>query len=430
MSNIIDRRLNTGQKNLVNRQRFIERSKKQIKDALKERLKERKISDIQSGEKISIPIDGISEPTFGHDWNTGTNRRVLPGNRDFVTNDRIKRPEGGKGKGAGSGSEGSDSDETGQDEFVFQLTKDEFYDLFFDDLELPDLVKKQLKTVTAWETKRAGISNAGNPTNLSVIRTMKQSMGRRLVLRKPHEKEIQELEKQLETLDENSPEYQEILKNIELLNKKVRAVAYVDPIDLRYHVFDKKPVPSTTAVMICIMDVSGSMDEQKKDLAKRFFMLLYMFLQKKYTNLIVEFIRHHTAAERVDEHTFFYDTLSGGTTISSALTLCDEIIEKEYNPTEYNIYVCQASDGDNWSGDNDKCRSILQKSLLDKLQYMAYVEIPNTHVDTEFPYYSSHDSEIWQTYQAISKEDPKLQMTKVVNANDIYSVFRGLFEKK
>ena len=243
MSTIIDRRLNQGQKNLGNRQRFIRKARDQIKKSIRENLGSRSISDTNSGEKVKIPIDTIREPTFGHDWQTGDNTRVLPGNKDYVPQDKIKRPQGGQGQG-GRGKEASDSDETFEDDFQFTLTKDEFYDLFFEDLELPDMVRKQLKKSNTWEIKREGISTAGNPSNLNVIRTMKQSLGRRIVLRKPNERLITELEAELantETSQERKTEIELLLVD---LRRKTRAVAYVDPLDLRYNVFNKKMCPA------------------------------------------------------------------------------------------------------------------------------------------------------------------------------------------
>lgn len=429
MSTVIDRRKNSAQKNLGNRQRFIRKARDHIKRSIKENLGKRGITNTTDGEKIKIPIDGIREPNFGHDTSTGENRRVLPGNKDYVPDDKIKRPSGG-GQG-GKGNNASDSDETSEDEFAFTLTRDEFYDLFFDDLELPDLVRKQLKSIKIWETKREGISNAGNPSNLNVIRTMRSSLGRRIVLRRPKEKELEEMKAKLATLDPNSDEHAQLLLDIQELEKKTRAVSYVDPIDLRYNVFSKKPTPSNSAVMICIMDVSASMDEHLKDIAKRFFMLLYLFLQKKYDNVKIEFIRHHTSAERVDEQTFFYDRLSGGTMVSSALKLAHEVITKEYDPSLYNIYVCQASDGDNWDSDNPTCKQILEDDILPLIQYMAYVEVKNHHEADAHPLlYYSFQNNLYSTYKKISSENEKLQLTKAYGASDIYTVFRKLFEKK
>ena len=429
MSSIIDRRLNQGNKNLGNRQRFIRKAKQQIKRSIRENLSKRSISDTESGEKVHVPVDGISEPHFGHNPQSGVRNRVLPGNKEYTTGDRIKKPSGG-GASQGRGKQASDSDETTEDDFEFTLTKDEFYDLFFEDLELPDLVRKQLKTSDAFKMHRAGISTAGNPTNLHVVRTMRQSIGRRLILKKPHERELEKLQQRLHELPPDDPNRPELIAAMEAVSRKMRAVSYVDPIDLRYRVFAPQPQPSTTAVMFCVMDVSGSMDEHKKDLAKRFFMLLYLFLQRKYSRVIIEFVRHHTEAEQVSEDMFFYDKVSGGTKVSSALVLVNDLIESDYDPHMYNIYVCQASDGDNWDSDNQVCEEILNTRLLPKVQYMAYVEINDVRELGEYPLLQYAHTKLYQTYERVSKANEKLQVTRVWETKEIYSVFRELFERK
>lgn len=428
MSTIIDRRPNQGQKNLGNRQRFIRKSTAQIRKSLRDNLQNRSITDVSSGEKVKVPIDTIREPTFGHDWRSGSNRRVLPGNKDYVPKDQIERPSSG-GQG-GSGNQASNSTDTTEDEFTFSLTKEEFYDLLFEDLELPDLVKKQLKKSKKWEIKREGISNVGNPSNLNVIRTMKSSLGRRIVLRKPNEKLIDALEQELENTPTNQDRYLEIQQLLLKLRKKVQGVSYVDPIDLRYNVFNKKNVPSATAVMICVMDVSGSMDERKKDIAKRFFMLLYMFLQKKYENVIIEFIRHHSTAERVDEQQFFYDRISGGTIVSTGLVLAHEIILNDYDPSLHNVYVCQVSDGDNYDDDNNVCKKILNEQLLPLIQYMAYIEVLEDGGYDEYGLLHYMNTRLFNTYQSVADNCSKLQVAKVHAISDIYKVFRDLFEKR
>lgn len=429
MSSIIDRRLNQGNKNLGNRQRFIRKAKQQIKRSIRENLGKRSISDTESGEKVRVPVDGITEPHFGHNPQSGVRNRVLPGNKEYTSGDRIKKPAGG-GSSQGRGKQASDSDETTQDDFEFTLTKDEFYDLFFEDLELPDLIRKQLKTSDAFKMHRAGISTSGNPTNLHVVRTMRQSIGRRLILKKPHERELKRLQTELDELPEDDPKRSELMCQINALTRKVNSVSYVDPIDLRYRVFSPQPQPSTTAVMFCVMDVSGSMDEHKKDLAKRFFMLLYLFLQRKYARVVIEFVRHHTQAEQVSEEVFFYDKVSGGTKVSSALVLVNELIESDYDPNLYNIYVCQASDGDNWDTDNSICAEILETQLLPKVQYMAYVEINDLRELGEYPLLQYATTKLYQTYEQVSKVHEKLQVTRVWEVKEIYKVFRELFERK
>lgn len=425
---IIDRRPNKGQKNLGNRQRFIQRTRSHIGRALRKNLQNRSITDTESGEKVRIPTDSIQEPTFGHKPGSGNNQRVFPGNRQYQRGDQIDRPKGGQ-SGKGRGGDPGDSSETGEDDFHFVLSKEEFLDLFFEDLELPDLIKKQMKQTHALKSQRVGINTSGNPANLNVIRTLKASLGRRIVLRKPHEQELATLEQQLET-ESDSDKRLELEAQIAQLRKKVQSVPYVDPIDLRYNVFEKRPQPITTAVMICVMDVSGSMDEHKKDVAKRFFMLLYMFLQRRYEHVKIEFIRHHTQAERVDEDTFFYDRLTGGTQVSSALELTTKLIQDEYDPAVNNVYVCQASDGDNYDADNKTCAQILLDQLLPMVQYMAYIEISDPRDHEQYPLLRYAQSKLYQTYQRVHEQNARLQCASVHEINQIYAVFRELFERK
>ena len=352
MSQLIDRRQNAGKKSTVNRQRFLRRYKNQIKRAVSDAVGKRSITEIDQGEQISIPAKDISEPMF-HRGQGGHIERILPGNDTFVAGDRIKRPSGGD---AGSGgSDASDSGE-GEDDFVFELSREEFLDLYFEDLELPDLIKKELARISTFKTIRAGVSTSGIPNNINVLRSMKQATGRRVALASPYKRQLKRAEEDLaRLLAEPLPDtsvLQELQKQIEHLKKKIQTVPFIDTIDLRYNHRIRVPSPSTQAVMFCVMDVSGSMDEAKKDIAKRFFILLYMFLTKNYDKIELVFIRHHTSAKEVNEEEFFYSRETGGTVVSSALELLNTIIEARYPPQAWNIYVAQASDGDNWNADS------------------------------------------------------------------------------
>ena len=143
--------------------------------------------------------------------------------------------------------------------------------------------------------------------------------------------------------------------------------------------------------MFCLMDVSGSMDEGKKDLAKRFFTLLYLFLSRKYEHVDLVFIRHTDNAEEVDEQTFFYDPKSGGTIVLSALELMREIVEKRYPPTAWNVYAAQASDGDSFGADAGKSARFLAEHLLPASRYFAYIEIPDSQ--------EARKSSLWAEYE-------------------------------
>jgi len=428
---VIDRRLNGKGKSVPNRQKFIRRVKKQVKEAVKEAIRDGSIGDIVSdkGKKVNVPIKDLSEPKFHH-GEGGKSDRVLPGNKEFVTGDRFNRPPSGDG----AGSEGSPDGE-GEDVFQFDLTRDEFIDMFFEDLELPDLLRKQLAATEEFENKRAGFSTDGNPAQMNVVRTMKQSKARRIALRSPKKRKLKKLEKEekqllstIKTAQLNSIDctiekdrLKVVQHDIEVLKRKIKAVPFVDDLDLRYNRWDKVPVPVTQAVMFCVMDVSGSMGEWEKEMAKRFYMLLYMFLFKSYERVNIEFIRHHTLAKRVDEEEFFYSKETGGTIVSSGLHLMREIIDEEYPTNAWNIYCCQASDGDNWPHDNPETVDMLLKSILPKVQYYAYVEIDQQE---------RTDSDLWPHYEGIKSQVPHFDMTRITDPKDIYSVFRKLFEKR
>lgn len=419
MSQLVDRRLSGKNRSAVNRQRFLRRFKAQIRKAASEVVSGRKVTDLERGEKISIPAKDLSEPSFHHGPG-GRRNIVLPGNREFVSGDRVDRPEGGGGSGNGGG--GGPADET-MDDFVFELSKEEFMDYFFQDLALPDLVKKQLAAVPEVKRARAGFVSQGNPSNLHVVRSMKQAIGRRLAMAAAPRDALREAEAALEDLVargcDASPEADTLREEIEALKSRLAAVPFLDTWDLRYTNRVDQPTPSSQAVMFCLLDVSGSMDEDRKNIAKRFFMLLYLFLTKSYERIDVVFIRHHTVAKEVDEEDFFSSRESGGTVVSSALELMHEIILARYPSASWNIYAAQASDGDNWEKDSPHCRDLLIQSILPLAQYFAYVEI-----EAEEP------QSLWHEYERVKSASQRFAMQRILTLEDIYPVFRELFKKK
>lgn len=413
---IIDRRLAGKNKSIANRERFLRRVKNYIRRAVSDAVRDRSIKDIQSTQSITIPRKDIAEPTFRHGPG-GKRELVHPGNADYVRGDKIPRPPGGAG---GGGSQASNEGE-GQDDFVFELSREEFMQYFFDDLELPRLVKTHLLTVPSWKNVRAGWAAEGTPNNIDVVRSLRSALGRRIALGSPLVNELRELEEKLVAL-KNEPgdhrvEIAQLEEAIHHLKGRIWRIPFIDPFDLRYVNRVKMPQPSSQAVMFCLMDVSGSMDEQRKDLAKRFFILLYLFLKRNYERIEVVFIRHHTRAEEVDEDTFFHSTESGGTVVSSALELMRKVMEERYSPTEWNIYGAQASDGDNWTDDSPKCRKILDEDILTKVRYFAYIQV------------TPEEQNLWLEYAQLALSQPHLAMKKVESAADIYPVFRELFEK-
>lgn len=422
LQQIIDRRLAGKNKSIGNRERFLRRHKQQIREAVRRAVSGRGIRDIEQGEDISLPRRDVSEPVFHHGPG-GTREMVHPGNKEYVRGDRIKRPDGGEG-GAG-GSQASDSGE-GEDDFVFHLTKEEFMQVFFDDLALPNLVKTQLAEVPEYKTQRAGYSSDGTQANLHVMRSMRGAIGRRIALGADARRELRHLEQHLLHLQQHvdpgnglrEREIKDTEARIELLRQKVARIPYLDPIDLRYRNRVRVPVPTTKAVMFCLMDVSGSMDEARKDLSKRFFILLYLFLTRHYERIELVFIRHHTQAQEVDEEGFFHSTETGGTVVSSALVLMEEIIRNRYPTSEWNIYGAQASDGDNWHHDSGRCRQIVAEQLLPLVRYFAYVQV------------AEPEQNLWEEYAQIAQTHRHFAMRKVLEPSQIYPVFRELFKKE
>ena len=416
---IIDRRQQGKQKSAVNRQRFLKRFRKHIKDAVSDAVGKRSITDMDRGEEISIPRRDISEPVFRH-GNGGRQRRVLPGNKEFVTGDRIKRPPGGQG-GGGKGKASNTGE--GMDEFVFELNQQEFLDFVFEDLELPNLVRKQLKDTDAYKLVQGGYVNEGIPARLNVVQSLRGAQARRIALGGAIRREIKALQAELETLEngaENAVRSREIGLELERLERRLNHIPFLDDFDLRYNNMLRKPTPTTSAVMFCLMDVSGSMTQDIKDLAKRFFILLHLFLKRHYEKTEVVFIRHHTKADEVDEEEFFYSRETGGTVVSSALELMKEVVEERYPADSWNIYAAQASDGENWHDDSPRCRDVLVNGLLPLVQYYAYVEIN-----------SGQDQELWHAYEDVPEQFPdQFAMRKVKEAGDIFPVFRDLFEKQ
>ena len=186
----------------------------------------------------------------------------------------------------------------------------------------------------------------------------------------------------------------------------LRAVPFIDPIDVRYNRFTRVVVPRAKAVMFCLMDVSASMGEREKDLAKRFFILLHLFLKRKYERVDVVFIRHTHEAKEVDEHEFFYGRETGGTVVSSALEEMIEIRDKRYSPAEWNIYCAEASDGDNSGGDTEHCVELLTEAILPTTQYFAYIEIADRDISS---HWSGGDSkELWRGYADLAEAERRI----------------------
>ena len=423
LQQIIDRRLAGKNKSIGNRERFMRRFKDKIKDAVRRAVDGRGIRDLERGEEVRIPKKDLSEPVFHH-GSGGKRDMVHPGNQDYVRGDRIKRPQGGQGSGSGKGQAGDQGE--GEDDFTFALSKEEFMQVFFDDLALPNLTRTQLAEVPEWKLQRAGFSSDGTPNNLHVVRSLRGAIGRRIAIGSGSRRELAELQAQLAICKAAAlagdaaaaAEVPVLEAEIATLQARLGRIPYLDPIDLRYRSRVKVAVPTSKAVMFCLMDVSGSMDEGRKELSKRFFILLYLFLTRHYEKIDIVFIRHHTQAQEVDEENFFHARETGGTVVSSALVLMEEIIRARYAPNEWNIYGAQASDGDNWHHDSGRCRELLATKILPLCRYFAYVQV------------AQEEQNLWTEYSQLSASHRQFAMRKAVEASQIYPVFRDLFKKE
>ena len=429
MDAIVDRRQQPRGKNLGNRQRFLRRARTNVRESIRDNLRHRGITDAEQGGTVAVPEDLVHEPGLSPDVHAGEREYVLPGNREFVEGDRIPRP----GDGGGSGNQGSDSGE-GEDEFVFQLSRDEFLDLLFEDLALPDLVKARLASEASRVPRRAGFTTEGPPNRLNLERTMRHSMARRVALGRPGQAAVDAVERELAALragditpsDGRDPAARiaELEAMLARTQERRRTIPFIDPIDLRYSHVESVPRPVTQAVMFCLMDVSASMDEAMKDLAKRFFILLHLFLKREYERVELVFIRHTQEAHEVDEDAFFHGQQTGGTIVSSAFDEMLRVLDARYPIDDWNVYLAQASDGDNWPRDLERCTRVLADRILPLCQYGAYVEIARNARQVR------DNSELWHAYDAVAERRAHFARRQIADPADIFPVFRDLFRRE
>jgi hypothetical protein len=417
---IIDRRREGG-KSLANRQRFIRRARSLVRRAVREASAKRSIKDAGKGGDVTVPADGVHEPSLHRGSQGGKREYVLPGNKKYIDGDRIPRPDEEDGGGGPSG------DGEGEDEFRFALSDEEFLDLFLEDLELPDLAKRQVMGEEEEQPRRAGFKSSGPPAALSVARTMRNSLSRRMALKRPKPEEIAAIEARIASAEAAGDDAARAAAMLELecAQRRMQIVPFIDPLDVRYRRFEMVPRPQAKAVMFCLMDVSGSMDEHMKDLAKRFYSLLYLFLKRRYKRVDVVFIRHTHEAKEVDEETFFHARESGGTVVSTALAEMARIVQDRFPANQWNIYAAQASDGDNLPMDNLNTINLLKSAILPLCQYYAYLEVGHAREDG-----GGEASSLWRAYEPVVASDERMAMRKVSHRRDIYPVFRELFAKE
>ena len=384
MANIIDRRT-TKKRSSQNRQRFIKRYKRQLQKQVNSiGDKKRGITDFDKSEDVNV--DDLTEPTFRHRSNSGKRDIVLPGNKELGKGDVINKPSGGSGARGKKGGDGEDT----TDEFTFTLTKEEFMDIYFSDMALPRFIKDSILKSKSAVRRKAGYTKEGIPARLNLKKSFENAIARKLIAK--------------------------------ARGKKAR---FIDDTDLRYDYYKQEYLPKKHAVMLCLLDVSASMFDHERTLARKFFLLLYLFLEKSYTSVEVRFITHTTSAMEVPEEDFFYGRRSGGTMMSSALKLADKIITEDYDLNTVNVYVAQVSDGDNWYMDDRKAKTLLIDNILPKVQYYAYVQVaPEDIVDFRE---GNLPTGFYRTVKEIESE--KCKATEVYKSDLVYPALRELFKK-
>ncbi len=326
------------------------RHKKKIDKAIKESIKdvvaEESIIGQRGKKKIRIPVKGIKEYRFVYGTNEKNKTVGSGGDHKLKRGQKIGAKRATKGNGQGQGGA---SNERGEEYYDVEITLEELAEYLFNDLKLPDLEKKQFRFVTQEAIKRQGYRFEGIRPRLSKKETIKRKIRRR---------------KRAEKSGAYDPDRDE------------RFPFHRD--DLKYHHIKPKSKENSAAVIFFLMDVSGSMSQARKYLARSFFFLLYQFLNHKYEKVEVIFISHTTHAERVSEDDFFKVASTGGTLISSALDKELDIIEKEFHPNAWNIYTFYCGDGENWASDNEKAVDEFKK-IKNVNQLVGYCEINDNY---------------------------------------------------
>lgn len=427
----IDRRKAGGGKSTNNRQKLIRRVRGFIKTSVPQNIGAGGVSGSKAKSMSPVKVAGeaLEEPFFAY-ANDGLETSVIIGNDQYDRGDEIEFPEEQSGNGAGPG-------ERGEDDFVVNVARSEFLDVFFEDCELY-LTQERFTEKLDNKHQHAGFSTSGNPAQLSIVRTYKQSLGRRWALMKPYKEELEALREELETVEENSERWKEITARMEELAAKVSFLDSFDKSDLRYRKKEAKPLKTVDAVLIMLMDISGSMGQEEKSIARRWFALLYEFIKRKYPSVELRFIAHTDEVFEMNEDDFFSTRINGGTQVSTALNHINKMIVEQYDPNQTNIIVCHASDGDNWDDDNEAVVDAMigEGNLMNKCSMFSYVEVGKPH-NTWFSFNQSSESarnntNLWEAYDKVRVQQPprKVSLAIIETPDECYPVFKKVFRKQ
>ena len=452
----IDRRKAGRGKSAPNRQKLMKRIRTFIKQSKPTTIGKGSVASSNNSYTNPVAVAGnaLEEPRFAYSKG-GKNTMVVNGNPKYQRGDEIDMDGEGRGRGGAGQGDG------GEDDFIVNVASDEFLELFFEDCELPNLTNEKITERLDNKKSHAGFSTQGNPSQLSVIRSYKQMMGRRRALSSPYRKEKEELEALQAVLkaeydaivatltpeqlkDEDNPDPRLFELDMKLdgiaqalygLNRKIQALEGFDKVDLRYRKKEHKPLHTVQAVLIMVMDISGSMDQEKKTIARRWFALLYAFIKRRYTSCDLIFIAHTDDVFEMSENDFFSTRMNGGTMVSPALEEINKIIVSRYDPTETNIYISHASDGDNWDSDTPATIEAMKK-VMPKIQHFSYVEVGvpwmAAYSGKSSTGRSDSDSVLWNAYAEVAESEARhrLSMSVIEQPEECYNAFKGIFRKK
>ena len=442
----VDRRKTGRGKSLPNRQKLLKRIKDSIKAAKPEDIDAGGVkgatapSSKQNINPVKVARNALNEPNFHYARGTGNLEIVLPGNDQWLKGDEF--PTESEGDDSASGQGGS-----GEDDFVINISRSEFYEVFFEDCELPDLEQTSMREMPEAVLEAAGFQKVGTPGQLSIIRTFKNSIGRRRALTLDAREELEVLQMRLDDLMEDGEErnmtqqswdgetdiwvkeVQTVTERMTELKTKISAIPMFEKSDHRYRKTERVTVKSADATLIMAMDISGSMDETKKRLARKFFSMQYAFIKRKYPNTDLVFIYHTDEAAEVSEEEFFTSRANGGTTISPAIVLAHQIIKERYDAMQTNLYFSYAGDGDNWNDDNKEVMTALEDSgFLDKLRHMVYVQVGEEMLT--WGGQQSGQQKFWTMMTSIASTSKKLHLAKIEHDSEVFTAFKEIYGKK
>jgi hypothetical protein len=379
------------------------RHKKKIEDAIKEGIhnivSEESIIGQDGKKKINIPVRGIKEYRFIYGDNSDNKRVGSAPGEDLQRGQKVGQADS---KQKGKGNKGSD--EKGTEFYEVEITLEELAHYLFNDLELPDLAKKSIKNIVGEKYKRHGYRNDGIRPRLDKKKTAINRIKRKKAAQRRDSLEVKSVD-----LAQTASEEEERFPYHEN--------------DLKYRHIKKDVKEASNAVIFFLMDISGSMSQNKKFLARSFYFLLYHFINARYENCEVVFVAHDTEAYEVDEDRFFKRGNSGGTIVSSGLQMVQDIINQRYHPNSWNIYCFQCSDGDNWESDEKKTLD-LANSIKDVSQLFGYCQIEPKEEKLSW----DPDKKLSQVYEPLV--DSTFKTVEISTKSDIWPAFKKLLGKR